>query len=260
MVLRLARCGSRVARFVYRKTGSRHWAIASFFLGCTIPWADAWVGVPYFYYWQRSHSAGVIYKTVQVDGYLREDGSGTSGFDGIPRPTARYVHIETPRGRLWRFDSPVEGAYVAASVLAAPNDECVESTVRVVRLLQDAGWPTDDNEYCLKAVGRDEPVSRYALRVEDFRDRPLMSALPEPGPWYRVNEGFFRIYGRRQKIVDRETGEVVAEAWDADYLPWFSTLTGAPIFRQRARPLAPLPTRHPIAILVPKSSGAGRER
>jgi hypothetical protein len=246
-------CGSRAARFVHARTGSRPLAAVGFFIGCTIPWADAWIGVPYFYYWQRSHPAGVVYKTVQVEGYLREDGSGTSGRSGIPKPIVPYQYIETPSGRLWGFQSPVEGAYVAASVLAAPNEDCVESTEHVVRLLRQAEWPMDNNEHCLKAVGRDEPISRYALEVEDFRDRPPMRAFIQKGPWHRVNEGFFRIYGRRQRIVDRETGEVIAEAWDADYLPWLATLTSTPVFRQRARSLAPLPTLHPIAILIPDS-------
>jgi hypothetical protein len=253
-------CGSRTARFVYRKTGSRQWAIASFFLGCTIPWADAWIGVPYFYYWQRSHPAGAVYKTVTVDGYLREDEKGGSGSTGIPKPSVAYAYIETPRGRLEILPKTGDGGYVAASVLPAPNEECIESTEQVAALLRRAAWPMDNNEYCLKLVAREKPHSRYALVKQEFLDQPELRTLFEWGTLHRANEGFFRIYGRQHKIVDLQTGEVLAEAWSAVYVPWLSTWTGLPVFSQRSRSLAPLPTLHPVEILIPKSSRDGRER
>jgi hypothetical protein len=246
-------CGSRVARFVYRKTGSRHWAIGSFFLGCTIPWADAWIGVPYFYYWQQSHPAGAIYKTVSVDGYLRDDENAGTGLTGVPRPDVAYAYVEARRNRLGIRDSTVRGNYVAASVLPAPNGECIESTEAVVDVLQDAQWPMSNVEYCLKLVGRVEPISRYTLTREEFSEQPLMRTIFGTGSLHRANEGFFRVYARQHKIVDRETGEVLAEAWSAKYVPWLSTWTGLPVFTQRARSLTPPPTLHPIATLIPNS-------
>jgi hypothetical protein len=250
-------CGSRVARFVYRKTGSRHWAIVSLFLGCTIPWADAWIGVPYFYYWQRSHPAGAVYETAIVEGYLRADGGGASGTSGIPKPSARYGYVEMPRDQLGVHPISIEGDYVSVSVVPAPDEDCIESTRPVVSFLRRADWPMDNDEYCLKVVGQDEPVSRYALVMEDFSERPDIRTIFQQGPWRRVNEGFFRIYGRQQKIVDRKTEQVIAEAWDASYVPWLATWTGLPVFSQSARSLAPLPTLHPIAILIPQGPGAG---
>jgi hypothetical protein len=249
-------CGSRTARFVYRKTGSRHWAIASFFLGCTIPWADAWIGVPYFYYWQRSHPAGAVYKTVTVDGYLRDDESGLSGFTGVPKPAAPYAYVETSRGRLGLRSVAVDGDYLAASVLAAPNDECAERAQDVTRVLREAGWATEREEYCLKLVGRNSPLSRYALTREEFSERPEMQTIFERGTLHRANEGPFRIYARQHKIVDLETGEILAEAWSASYLPWLARWTGLPVFSQRARSLAPLPAEHPVGILIPQNSVA----
>lgn len=255
-------CGSRVARFVYRKTGSRHWAIASFFLGCTIPWADAWIGVPYFYYWQRSHPAGAVYKTVTVDGYLREDENDGPGLSGVPKPDAAYAYVETPRGRLGLGVGSVDGNYVVASVLPAPNDECVDSNKEVTRLLREAGWPTERDEYCLRLVGREEPLSRYSLTKEEFLDQPEMRTIFERGSLRRANSGFFRVYARQHKIVDRESGDILTEAWTAKYVPWLSTWTGLPVFSQDARSLAPSPTWHPVGILIPNrpsQTGAGTD-
>ncbi len=253
-------CGSRTARFVHARTGSRPLAAVGFFFGCTIPWADAWIGVPYFHYWQRNHPAGVVYRTEQVEGYLREDELGGSGFTVLPKPGAPYAYVETPHGLTGLRAGAADGNYVAVSVVNAPNEECVESTEDVVGLLRNAAWPMDNNEHCLKLVPRNESISRYSLTMEAFSDQPEMWTIFERGPWRRVNAGFFRIYGRQHKIVDRETGEILAEAWTGRYLPWLSTLTGGPIFRQRARSLAPLPAEHPVGILIPKSPGAGGER
>lgn len=246
-------CGSRVARFVYRKTGSRHWAIASFFLGCTIPWADAWIGVPYFYYWQRTHPAGAVYKTVTVDGYLREDGNGALAIYGIPKPRALYEFVETRSSQRGIRHEDVQGSYIAASVRTAPNGECIESTDEVVAFLRRGEWQMDNNAYCLKLVGREVPLSRYALAREEFLDQPEMRTIFGVGSLRRANSGFFRVYARQHKIVDRDTGEILAEAWSAKYLPWLSTWTHLPVFSQNARSLAPPPTLHPVEILIPNS-------
>jgi hypothetical protein len=233
--------------------------VASFFFGATLPWADAWIGVPYYQIWQRSHSAGFVYRTVSVEGYLRTD--NFAGTDGVPSPSARYQYVETRGGMLSIDATPVAGNYIEASVLPAPNDECVESTEAIVLYLRRIGWPMDNDEHCLKLVGRDEPISRYALEMERFADRPEMRTLLNRMPWHRVNDGFFRIYGQQHRIVDRETGELLAEAWDSVYMPWFSHLTGLPRYVERARSLAPPQTRlHPTAILIPQSPTQDSER
>jgi hypothetical protein len=252
-------CGWRTAKFVYGKTGSRPLAAVCFFVGCTIPWADAWIGAPYFYYWQRSHPAYAIYATVPVEGYLRTD--NFAGADGIPSPNAPYEYVETRGGRLSINGVPVAGNYIAASVLIAPNDECIESTKEIVLYLRLSGWPMETDEYCLKLVGHDKPISRYALELEEFANRPEMAVPGSPFEWGRINDGFFRIYARQYRIVDRESGELLAEAWDAAYVPWFSYLTGMPLFLQRARRLGPPQTSfQPTKILVPRSPTQENDR
>jgi hypothetical protein len=245
-------CGWRTAKFVYARTGSRPLAAVCFFVGCTIPWADAWIGAPYFYYWQRSHPAHAVYATASVTGYLRVDDFAAT--DGIPRPNAAYAYVETRRGVLSINAAPVSGDYIEASILGAPNEECVDSTEEVIRYLRRKRWPMDRNEHCLKLVGREEPISRYALELEEFVGRPEMAVPASHFKWRRVTNGFFRIYARQYRVVDRESGGLLAEAWDAAYVPWFTSVTGLGLFVQRAQLLAPPQTGlHPTAILIPRS-------
>ena len=250
----------QIARRVHARTGSRHWAAVAFAFGLTIPWADAWIGVPYFYYWQRSHTSGAIYDRVEVNGYLRDTGSAADR--NLPRPNAPYEYVESPRGGLsFLIHVPVEGRYLSASVIQGPDAECIESTEAVVRALRVAGWPTEDSSYCLRLAGADRPVSRYALIREEFLDREELRVWwTRSIGWYRESGGLIPIYAKVDRVVDLETNQVLAESWAGMYLPLLSRLTMSPRFFQPMRGIGTaLPTQHPVEILIPVTATSDLE-
>jgi hypothetical protein len=250
----------QIARRVHARTGSRHWAAVAFAFGLTIPWADAWIGVPYFYYWQRSHTSGAIYDRVEVNGYLR-DTSG-SPYHILPRPNAPYQYVEFPRGRLaFLTPMPVAGRYLAASVVEAPNAQCIESTEAVGYALSDAGWAAEGNRYCLRLVGADRPVSRYALIREEFLDREELRVWwTRDMGWYRANDGLIPIYAKVDRVVDLETNQILAESWAGLYLPLLTRLTASPRFFQPMLGIGTAPpTWHPVKILIPIKASSNSE-